>query len=129
LARLVPRSAVQGGVDINGTLPEFEIRGFRAGWFLIGGASYGDYGDPPPVRRLYAGEGWVRGEQISGEILPGRLHVAPSPRSRSRAYGKGTDEVTVKRLLACEGSWMKIDSDVGTGWVPGLCGNQVTTCN
>ena len=129
LARLVPRAAEQDGVDLNGALPEFRIHGARGGWFLIGEASFGDYGDPKPRRPLYAGQGWVRGDQIGGQLMPGRLYSAPTQRSRSRAYGKGTDEVEVKRLLDCTGTWVKIEADIGTGWVNGLCSNQVTTCS
>jgi hypothetical protein len=129
LARLAPRPAVQNGEDVNGTLPEFEIRGARNGWFLIAGASYGDYGDPAPRRPLYAGQGWVHGDRIGGQVFPGGLHVAPSERARSRPYGKETDAVEVRRLLDCRGQWLQVETDVGTGWVHGLCGNQVTTCS
>ena len=71
----------------------------------------------------------MRGDQIGGQLYAGRLHVGPTATSHSRAYGKGTDEVTVKRLFACQGTSMKVETDIGSGWVPGLCGNQVTTCN
>ena len=133
LAKVSPRGAIEGGFEIAGTLPEFEIRGYRDGWFLIAGTSYGDYGDygddPLPEAPLYAGEGWMHGRDISGQLRPGRLHRAPSESSRSREYGVEPDAIVVRRLLACQGWWVKVETDIGTGWAPGMCGNQVTTCN
>lgn len=128
LATFSPRASRQGGVDITGTFPEFEIRGYNNGWFLIGGASYGDYGDPEPRRPLYSGEGWMRGDQIGGQLGWGRLHSRPSERSSSRPYGKAPDAVRIHRLLACQDTWVRIEADIGTGWAPGMCGNQATTC-
>lgn len=129
LGTLRHRAAVESGTDINGTFPEFHIVGAQGGWFRITGTDYGDYGDPLPRWRWYRGTGWVRGNQIGGQVLAGRLHVAPSKRSRSRDYGKPADIVTIRRLLDCQGHWVKIEADIGTGWINGLCNNQVTTCS
>lgn len=128
LAVLPHRPAQEGGQDINGSFPEFRITAARDGWFRIDQASYGDYGDPTPRRPLYSGKGWVRGDQIGGQLYSGRLHVAPSQRARSRPYGMEPDSVSIRRLINCRGNWARIEADIGTGWVQGLCGNQVTTC-
>ncbi len=129
LGLLRQRAATEGGQEVNGTYPEFHITGAQASWFRIAGANYGDYGDPAPRRAWYRGTGWVRGDQIGGQVLSGRLHAAPSGRSRSRPYGKAADGVIIRRMLDCRGYWVKIEADIGTGWVEGLCSNQVTTCN
>lgn len=129
LGTLRRRAASENGEEINGTFPEFRIIGAQRGWFRITAAHYGDYGDPPPRWRWYRGTGWVRGDQIGGQLLAGRLHTAPSEKSRSRPYGVEPDGVTIRRLLDCQGYWVKIEADIGTGWVHGLCSNQVTTCN
>lgn len=114
--------------DATGSFVEFKVLGVSNGWFLIEHASHGDYGDPPPKVPVYAGRGWVSGSLIGGQLFAGRLYDAPSATARSRPYGKDTDAVTVKRVLDCKGNWVKIDADIGTGWVRGLCSNQVTTC-
>jgi hypothetical protein len=69
VARLAPRT----GADITGTLPEFEIVGYQGGWFQVTGATYGDYGDPPPRRPLYSGKGWLPGASIGGMVFPGNF--------------------------------------------------------
>ncbi len=129
LGVLRQRAADEGGQEITGTFPEFRITGAQGGWFRITGADYGDYGDPAPRRAWYRGAGWVRGDQIGGQVLAGRLHAAPAETSRSRRYGKDADAVTIRRLLDCRGFWVKVEADIGTGWVHDMCSNQVTTCN
>lgn len=128
LAVLRHRAARERGEDINGTFPEFRIDAASNGWFRIGEATYGDYGDAAPSRPLFAGQGWVRGDQIGGQLYSGRLHTLPRDSSPSRPYGKDTDAVSIRRLLDCKGPWVKVEADIGTGWAKGLCSNQVTTC-
>lgn len=123
------RAAVESDQEINGTFPEFRIIGAQGGWFRITGTDYGDYGDPLPRWRWFRGTGWVHGDQIGGQVMAGRLHIAPSERSRSRDYGKPADIVEIRRLLDCQGHWVKVEADIGTGWIDGLCNNQVTNCS
>lgn len=113
-----------------GNFVEFNVTGSRDGWFLIDGGSYGDYGDPPPKEPLYSGRGWVHGSRIAGQLLglTHGLRAEPDSKAPEKPLSKAPDAVVVKQLLACKGDWVKIDTDVGTGWVAGLCSNQVTTC-
>ena len=67
LARLPPRPQAESG-----SLVQFEILGVRDGWLLIKGASYGDYGDPPPATPLYSGMGWVHGSRVGGQVIGGQ---------------------------------------------------------
>ena len=129
LATMRQRAALERGQEVNGTFPEFHIGASQGGWFRIDSADYGDYGDPPPRQRLFRGTGWVRGDRIGGQVMSGRLYTAPSEKSRSRPYGKEPDIVTIRRLLDCQGYWVKIEADIGTGWIQGLCSNQVTNCS
>jgi hypothetical protein len=122
IARLVEQK------QATGSFVEFEVIGVSNGWFLIDHASHGDYGDPPPRVPVYAGQGWVSGSLVGGQLLAGKLYDAPSDSARSRLYGKDTDAVQVKRVLDCTGEWVKVEADIGTGWVHGLCSNQATTC-
>ncbi len=113
-----------------GNFVEFEIKGFKDGWFLIEGGTYGDYGDPPPPEPVYNGRGWVHGSRIAGQLLGSThgLNAEPDAKSPLKSFGKSADGVVVKKLVACKDKWVKIETDAGTGWVAGLCSNQVTTC-
>jgi len=122
LARLVEEK------QATGAFVEFRVLGVSNGWFLIEGASHGDYGDPPPKTPVYAGKGWVSGSLVGGQLLAGKLYDAPSETAHSRPYGKDTDAVEVKRVLDCNGDWVQVEADIGIGWVRGLCSNQATTC-
>lgn len=129
IARLPRRPQVESGSN-----PEVRILGFKDGWFLIEGASYGDYGDPPPPRPLYAGKGWAHGSKLGGGLVGGAMSSAllAEPRDdapRSTGRPKDGEYIEVRSLLACRGDWAKVSANVGTGWAHGLCSNQVTTCN
>jgi hypothetical protein len=117
----------------NGSLVEFEILGFKDGWALIRGASYGNYGDPPPATPLYSGQGWVHGSLVGGQVVGGQnaigLYAEPKDAAKRLPRPSDVEEVEVKGLLDCRGAWAKIDSNIGVGWIYGLCSNQVTTCN
>jgi len=117
----------------NGSFVEFKILGFKDGWALISGANYGDYGDPPPATPLYSGKGWVHGSLIGGQLVGGQnvvgLNSEPKDSADRLPRPGAVEEVEVKALLDCRGPWAKIDSNIGVGWVYGLCSNQVTTCN
>lgn len=113
-----------------GVLVEMHVIGFKDGWFLIENPTYGDYGDPPPKAKLPTGRGWVHGSKLGGQLLgtTGRLRDTPSPTAGGTPVGPDADAVEVVALLACRGRWVRIESGKGTGWVEGLCSNQVTTC-
>lgn len=130
LASIPHRAARERGEDINGTFPEFHINAARNGWFRIDHVSYGDYGDPAPLRAPFAGQGWVHGSQISGQLCGGeRFYTGPSERARSRPLPAAADAVRIRSLLDCRGNWVKVNSDIGTGWVQAFSNNQVTTCS
>lgn len=128
LAKLPPRPQAD-----NGSLAQFEVIGFKDGWVLIKGASYGDYGDPPPATPLYSGMGWVHGSRVGGEMLGGEnlvgLYAEPKDSAKRLPRPASIDGIEVKALLGCTGSWAKVDTNMGVGWANGLCANQVTTCN
>ena len=132
-AKVIARLPIQPRIA-SGSNPEFKILGFKDGWFLIEGANYGDYGDPPPPKPLYAGKGWVHGSKLGGGLVSGAMSSAlwSEPRDDAppaTAKPKDGDYVQVRSLLACKGEWVKVNSNIGTGWAFGLCSNQVTTCN
>jgi hypothetical protein len=113
-----------------GAKVEFDIIGFKNGWLLIENGSYGDYGDPEPKEPVYAGKGWVSASMVAGQLFGGanKLFAAPSKNAASKKLAKPADGVTVKKVIECRRGWVKLDTDEGTGWVGGLCNNQVTTC-
>lgn len=127
-ALIVARFVRRMEPELAGDRVEFAIIGYRGGWLLIEGASHGDYGDPPPAHPVYAGKGWVRGSSVGGQALAGRFHAAPRADARSWSYGAEPDALTIRRVLECRGRWVRVETDRGTGWLDGMCGNQVTTC-
>jgi len=129
LAIIPRRAATERGEDINGTFPEFDIKAASNGWFRIVHVTFGDYGDPAPLRPVFAGQGWVHGSQIGGQLCGGeRFYAGPSERAHSRPLPAAADEVKIRRLLDCQGNWVKVDADIGIGWVRSFSNNQVTTC-
>ncbi len=115
---------------VNGANVQFDIKGFKDGWLLIESGAYGDYGDPEPKEPIYSGKGWISASMVAGQLFGGsnRLFSAPSKDAPSKKFTKTTDAVTVKKALECQRDWIKVETDEGTGWVGGLCNNQVTTC-
>ncbi|MGA8171691.1 MAG: hypothetical protein WB816_12795 [Methylocystis sp.] len=115
---------------VNGSNVQFDIIGFKNGWLLIENGSYGDYGDPEPKQPVYAGKGWISASMVAGQLFgsANRLFAAPSKDAPARKLAKPADEVSVKKVLECRRGWIKLETTEGTGWVGGLCNNQVTTC-
>jgi len=127
IARFVERTK-----EANGQYVEFRAHGFKNGWLLVEGGEYGDYGDPPPRTPVYKGWGWVSASLVGGALTSidgDGLHEAPTDGSKARPLGRGIDEIKVRKILGCAPNWVKVDTDVGAGWVHSLCSNQVTTCS
>lgn len=129
-----------------GWLTEFRIIGFKAGWFLIEGATPPgkEYEDeklyPLNAPKPYAGRGWVAANKVgasyaNGGTRMGGLFQAPfidakwMPAKRKLGGSLDTDGGP-KRVLACSGSWALVESHDGVrGWWRSLCSNQVTNCS
>lgn len=132
LARL-PREAGEGDAAFS---PEFEVIGFKKGWFLIKNAAVGHYGDEP-VRTIFKGPGWVSAKLVGFTINNHRLYDAPD--SSAKVVGEligadwGPDSAIVKEVHDCSGAFVNVtletpDGAERRGWATGLCANQVTTC-
>ncbi|WP_439574939.1 hypothetical protein [Phreatobacter sp.] len=150
-----PRSRVLGRVPPAWTTPgrdgepgetyraEFEIVGYRDGWFLIRGikAPGVDYGERYPRSRPqpYRGQGWVAARLVgaalaNGGLPAGNLYQAPNRHSASREVRRADGERIstgdiVQALHACSGRWGLIGIEGARGWWNGLCSNQVTNCS
>ena len=129
---------------------EFRIIGHRDGWFLIEKAQHpfesSEYAAErgrrlPKTVKIYRGRGWVAaglvgGQYSNGANLPtGALYAEPNADSaRLPAMGKLGGPISVdggpRRVLACQGDWVKVESHNGvTGWWNSLCSSQVTNCS
>lgn len=129
LASMPQRKPKPGEDFVDGPSPEFHINAARGGWFRIDRAWHTGYDDPADDRELFSGQGWVHGSQIGADLVGGaRLHTTPSDHARSRGIPPQAFDFGISRLLDCTGSWARIQARFGTGWVRGLCSNQVTTC-
>lgn len=128
-----------------GWLTEFNIIGYKDGWFLIEGAQPPgkDYeGDAYPRNypKPYAGRGWVAASKVgaafaNGDTRMGGLYQAPHTDANwMPAKTQFGNEISAdggpKKILACSGFWALVEShDKVRGWWRRLCSSQVTNCS
>jgi hypothetical protein len=122
--------------------PEFQVLGFEDGWFKIGDAAMGDYGDFPPSQ-VFEGPGWVSSKLVEFDIEDPLLRDGPSLEAATvldmgSIYDEANDwnlgEVRVQTVHACEGGFLDVtvtnlSGQTKRGWITDLCGNQATTCS
>jgi hypothetical protein len=120
--------------------PEFAVTAFKNGWFQIGDAKYGDYGDgEKPVLK---GPGWISAKLVEFAIEDPLLRDGPSLDAATvldmhslydEANAWNLDEVRVQTVHACDGGFLDVTvtnlaGQTKRGWVTDLCGSQATTC-
>lgn len=126
---------------------EFEITGYKDGWFRIRNATPPGvpYDDPPPrsYPKTYKGAGWIPADKAGGayantQMPVMRLHQAPSVDSKDIPPGGDAADPsgnlpidgTLERIYACSANWALTKSRDGKrGWWRGICSNQVTNCS
>jgi hypothetical protein len=124
------------------TETEFDVVGYKDGWFLVRNLSRG----------AFKGEGWVYGKLITGAPSSMKLLAAPANNAKMVAslfhdgtdkngdYSYGPDSFEVLQIHACQGRFVEVTlrrvADEGKkpnpsmhGWLEGLCSNQLTTCS
>src|SRR5215203_3861084 len=87
-----------------------------------------------PRNRVVKATGWVPAAGIKALIAAKELKQAPARESATvaalsgfrsesggRRVGFGPDGIAVKRLIACRGSWVEVETELGTGWVEKVC--------
>ncbi|MDB5529627.1 MAG: hypothetical protein JWR51_2730 [Devosia sp.] len=121
--------------------PEFDVTKFDSGWFQIGDASIGDFGDIPP-HKVFKGPGWVSAKLVDFVIEDPLLRDGPSPDAKTvldmhslddQVNPWNLDEVRVQTVHACDGGFLDVTitnpaGQTKRGWVNDLCGSQATTC-
>lgn len=123
---------------------EFEIFGYRDGWFLIGeisapGVRY-EVPYPRNAPKPFKGRGWVNAKLVGGAFANGGLptgQVYASPHADARATiirdengNPISQDGTPFTLLACSGWWGLVEfKDGKRGWWRSICSNQVTNCS
>ena len=159
LGTLPPRYSFDGASEAapdEGFFTEFDIIGYRDGWFMIEhaeppGRDYADvdsYPDDHP--EPFAGRGWIPADRVGAQYangdMPvravdengapvGGLYQAPSIDAAwtpaLNAYGSPiSGDGGPKRILACSGLWALVESHDGVvGWWRRLCSSQVTNCS
>jgi hypothetical protein len=159
LGTLPPRYSFPGASEAGpeeGFFTEFDIIGYRDGWFMIEhaeppGRAYADpdtYPDDHP--EPFAGRGWIPADRVGAQYanggMPvraldengaptGGLYQAPSiDAAWTPARNEYGDPISAdggpKRILACSGLWALVESHDGVvGWWRRLCSNQVTNCS
>jgi hypothetical protein len=124
---------------------DFHVIGVSNGWFLIEGASYGDYDLHKKIPPVYAGRGWVSGKLLTTQLRMQKLKAAPDENAAD--VGEVLDDYGVTAVLDCKGDWLRVEAPLSTkddaskqklrsdglrgvvrGWTHGVCVNQRTTC-
>ena len=115
--------------DEFGPFVEMKVQGFKDGWFLVDTARDAVEAAAEPERKVPEVRGWVHGSKLGGQLigLNGGFRDKPDPDAKGK-WIKDADSVVVKRIVACRGEMVKLETDHGNGWVYGLCSNQLTTC-
>ncbi|QRG05567.1 hypothetical protein EZH22_21245 [Xanthobacter dioxanivorans] len=149
VGRLAPlhRTAESDQGSEPGWRVEFEITGYKDGWFRISHATPpgAPYGDPPPKRypKTYSGTGWIRTSEAGGAYANTQMpvqHLLQAPHVDAQDFVPGSDvagpdgnlsiDGTLMRLHACSANWALTTSRDGRrGWWRGICSNQVTNCS
>lgn len=144
-APLVTEESGQGSEA--GWRAEFDITGYKAGWFRIARATPPGkgYEDPLPRSRprTYSGTGWVKAGDVSAAYANTQMpvqHLLLYPHVDAPDLPPGADvaspggnlsiDGTLERLHACSSNWALTTSRDGRrGWWRGICSNQVTNCS
>lgn len=115
--------------DEFGPFVEMKVQGFKDGWFLIDTTRDEVEAAAEPERPVPQVRGWVHGSKLGGQLLGlnGGFRDKPDPDAKGKPV-KDADSIVVKRIVACRGEMVKVETDRGSGWVYGLCSNQLTTC-
>ena len=119
------------------------VTGCRDGWFRVSEAGYSAevQGVPVPRNRVVKATGWLPVAGIKALIASGELKAQPAREAPTIAalsgfrteaggarVGFGPDQIAVKRLLSCRGSWVEVETEFGRGWVEKVCARQLSTC-
>ena len=124
---------------------DVHVIGVSKGWFLIVGASYGDYDLHKKIPPVYAGRGWVSGRLLTTQLRMQKLKAAPDENAAD--VGEVFDDYGVTAILDCKGDWLRIETPLSTkdytlkpkllsdgprgavrGWTRRPCTHQRTTC-
>ena len=133
---------------------DVHVIGYEKGWFLVELGPYDRADLPPHGPEPYTGRGWVAGPMLTAELLRNLLKQRPSKTSADVINLQVDDDsgnvsnpqaVTMHRLLACSGDWVKVEialqkgmkplrasgapAGAVRGWSNGTCTSQLTTCD
>ena len=119
------------------------VTGYRDGWFRVSEARYADevQGVKVPRNQVVKATGWVPAAGLKALIAARELKAQPSREAATIAalsgfrteaggarVGYGPDQIAVKRLLSCRGSWVEVETEFGRGWVEKVCARQLSAC-
>jgi hypothetical protein len=142
-ATVVGRLPPPVGIGLDEVSVTVTVTGYRDGWFRIAEAGYSDevQGVRVPRNRVVKATGWVPAAGVKALIAAKELKSAPArdaatvaalsgfrSESGGRRVGFGPDGIAVKRLLACRGPWVEVETELGTGWVEKVCARQLGAC-
>jgi len=115
---------------------EFDIVGFKDGWFLIKNGS--DDGLKLDAAHSGDGRGWISARLVGVQLRVPALRSAPRREARElarlRGDNWGPDSVAVSAVHGCQGAYMEVTATpIGgkplRGWSFKPCSLQLTTCD
>jgi hypothetical protein len=129
----------------------FAIRDSKDGWLLIAGAADDPVWNGGKNRRMYHGQGWIRGEGVSVDPQASTAFAAPDFSSAPAVKRPGSEwlDSRIVAVEACNGNWVRLrwkfhdgdkveinpparlpeDPSVVRGWITGICDIPETTCD
>jgi len=149
------RAAPEPGATVVGRLPPpvsagldelsvtVTVTGYRDGWFRVSETGYSDevQGVRVPRNRVVTATGWVPAGGVKALIAAREPKAQPAREAPTVAalsgfriepgggrVGYGPDQIAVKRLLSCRGSWVEVETEFGRGWVEKVCARQLSAC-
>jgi SH3-like domain-containing protein len=119
------------------------VTGYRDGWFRVEEAGYAPevQGVTVPRRPVLKATGWVPVSGVKALVASSELKARPDRGAPVVASLQGVrrdgaggqvgftpDQIAVRRLIACAGSWVELETEFGTGWVERVCARQLSAC-
>ena len=114
---------------------EVHVVGQAGEWLLIDRADTVDDDAPEGMREVFRGGGWVHASGLGwSELTTGEGTVIRAAPADDAAVVKRIvdydDEPMEKRVLGCNGKFLRVGLDKGVeGWTDTWCNNERTTCS
>ena len=124
------KSNVVAVLKQQGDWVEVHVTGQSGQWYAIDEATVYDNNLPTGEKIVFKGHGFVHGSKIGGSGLGGGTLVYDRPDEKTGKPIKWDDEYDDDvKVLACSGTWAKVQAKKAIVWSNAVCTNTLTTCS